>query len=111
MNVTKMKADLHCVNCNTNTPHEVIYIGEDIERITCLECDTYLEIDENLVMSTYAMNILKRVSSKPERMNQEIKEDLSKFLCSIPIRFVTKPYRMIKEYKELKGITGEKRLK
>lgn len=111
MNVTKMKADLHCVNCNKNTPHEVIYIGDNIEKITCLECDTYLEIDENLVMSTYAMDILKRVSSKPERMSNEIKEDLSKFMYSIPIRVVTKPYRMIKEYKELRGMTGVKRVK
>ncbi|SKC87845.1 hypothetical protein [Maledivibacter halophilus] len=111
MSITKMKADLYCVNCRKNTPHEVIYIGEDIEKITCLECKAFLEIDENLVMSTYAMNILKRVSSKPERMSNEIKKDLSKFLCSIPFRVVTKPYRMVKEYKELKGITGDKRVK
>lgn len=109
MNITKMKADLHCVNCNKNTPHEVIYMGEDIERITCLECSTFLAIDEKLVLSNYAMDILERVSTKPERMSKEIKEDLSKFLCSIPFRVVTKPYRMMKEFKEIKDMTTAKK--
>jgi len=111
MNITKMKADLYCVNCRKNTLHEVVYLGENIERITCLECEAYLEIDEKLALSTYAMDILKRVSSKPERMSNEIREDLSKFLCSIPFRVVTKPYRMIKEFKEIKDITGVKKVK
>lgn len=106
-----MKADLYCINCNEDTPHEVIYIGENIEKITCLECNTYLEIDKNLALSNYAVDIFKRVSSKPERMSKEIKEDLSKFLSSIPARIVTKPYRMIKEYRKLKEITGENRVK
>ena len=110
MNITKMQADLYCINCNKNTIHEVTYLGDSIEKITCLECEISLEIDEKLILSTYATDILNRVISKPERMSKEIKDDLSKFLCSIPFRVVTKPYRMIKEFKTIKNTTGEKKV-
>ena len=109
MNITKMQADLYCINCNKDTLHEVVYLGENIEKISCIACETSLEIDERLVLSNYAADILSRVTSKPERMNKEMRDHLSKFLCSIPIRVVTKPYRMIKEFKILKDMTGEKK--
>ncbi|AOT71141.1 hypothetical protein [Geosporobacter ferrireducens] len=109
MNITKMQADLYCINCNKNTLHEVVYLGENIEKISCIECETSLEIDEKLVLSNYAADVLGRVTSKPERMSKEMRDDLSKFLCSIPFRVVTKPYRMIKEFKILKDMTGERK--
>ncbi|MDN5351864.1 MAG: hypothetical protein PWQ12_783 [Clostridiales bacterium] len=109
MSVTKMTSELYCVNCEKNTIHEVLYVGDHIERITCLECETYLEIDENVVLSNYALDLWKRVRTKPERMTSEFKEDLSTFLCSMPMRVVTKPYRMVKEFKEIKDITKHSR--
>jgi len=110
MNITRMQADLYCINCNKDTLHEVTYLGENIKKITCLECEISLEIDEKLILSTYAADVLNRVTSKSERMSKEIKVDLSKFLCSIPFRVVTKPYRMIKEFKDIKSNTGEKKI-
>ena len=107
MNITKMQVDLYCVNCNRDTLHEVTYMGETIERIICMECKIALEIDDKLVLSSYAADIFNRISSKPERISKEMKNDLSKFLCSIPIRVVTKPYRMIKEFKSIKDIHND----
>ncbi|MFT9494254.1 hypothetical protein [Anaerosolibacter sp.] len=104
MNITKMQAELFCVNCNQDTLHDVIYLEESIERISCTACETTLEIDEKLVLSTYAAALFKRINTKPKRINEEMKNELSKFLCSIPIRLVTKPYRMVKEFKNIKNI-------
>jgi hypothetical protein len=108
MNITKMQADLFCINCNQDTLHDVIYLEESIERISCTKCETTLEIDEDLVLSTYAAALFKRINTKPNRMNKEIKNDLSRFLCSIPIRVVTKPYRMVKEFKNIKDMMKDK---
>ena len=107
MNITKMKADLYCLNCNKDTLHEVTYMGDSIEKIICMECETTLEIDEKIIVSTYVAEIFNRVRTKPERMSKESKADLSKFLRSIPFRVVTKPYRMIKEYKTVKDISND----
>ncbi|MDF2548411.1 MAG: hypothetical protein K0R93_3309 [Anaerosolibacter sp.] len=108
MNITKMQAELFCVSCNQETLHDVIYLEESIERISCIECETTLEIDEKLVLSAYTASLFKRINTKPERMNKEIKKDLSKFLCSMPMRVVTKPYRMVKEFKNIKNMMKEK---
>lgn len=51
----------------------------------------------------YCRLILSRISTKPSRLNQEIHRDLTTFLCSIPIRFMTKPSRIAKEFSTLKN--------
>ncbi len=107
MQITKMQAELFCLNCNKDTLHEVTYLGENIEKITCLECEAFLEIDEKLILSSYVAEIFSRIKTKPERMSKESKADLSKFLRSIPFRVVTKPYRMIKEFKIIKDISHD----
>ncbi|MHB1393573.1 MAG: bh protein [Clostridia bacterium] len=102
MKITKMEADLYCVNCVKNTLHDVTYLGDNIKEIVCTECKATLEIDDKLVLSAYAADIFERIRTKPERMNKEMREDLSKFLRSITVRVITKPYRMIKEFKSIK---------
>ncbi|MGI6585661.1 MAG: bh protein [Gracilibacteraceae bacterium] len=104
MKVTKMEADLYCVNCSKNTLHNITYLGDSIKEIECTECKATLEIDDRLVLSTYAADIFERIRTKPERISREMREDLSMFMRSIPIRVITKPYRMIKEFKSIKDI-------
>ncbi|AIF52764.1 hypothetical protein [Pelosinus sp. UFO1] len=57
---------------------------------------------ENLLKKTssqtYGEFLLSRIITKPSRLNQEIRNDLTTFLCSIPVRFMTKPVRIAKEY-------------
>jgi len=51
----------------------------------------------------YGNLILSRILSKPSRLNQEMHRDLTLFFCSIPVRFMTKPGRMAKEFSSLKN--------
>ncbi|SFL48291.1 hypothetical protein [Pelosinus propionicus] len=51
---------------------------------------------------SYGELLLSRIITKPSRLNQEIHKDLTTFLCSIPVRFMTKPARIAKEYRTLK---------
>jgi hypothetical protein len=51
---------------------------------------------------SYGQLLLSRIITKPSRLNQEIHKDLTTFLCSIPVRFMTKPVRIAKEYRNLK---------
>lgn len=107
MKVEKMEAILHCVNCEEETLHEVIYVGENIDKITCTNCKSYVEIDEKIMMTAIGAELVSRVTSKPKRMTNEIKEDLVKFMKSMPKRIITKPYRIIQEIKDIKNIKNE----
>ncbi|AJQ26306.1 hypothetical protein [Pelosinus fermentans] len=51
---------------------------------------------------SYGELLLSRIITKPSRLNQEIHKDLATFLYSIPVRFMTKPVRIAKEYRTLK---------
>lgn len=51
---------------------------------------------------SYGELLFSRIISKPSRLNQEMHKDLTTFLFSIPVRFMTKPVRIAKEYRTLK---------
>ena len=56
----------------------------------------------NLPFQIYCKLMLSRITTKPSRLNQEMRKDLTRFLCSIPVRFITKPARIAKEFYSLK---------
>jgi hypothetical protein len=74
-------------------------------------CDTSKTTDakpEKLPRSSsfqsYGELLFSRIITKPSRLNQEIHKDLTTFLFSIPVRFMTKPVRIAKEYRTLKDV-------
>lgn len=107
MKVTKMEAELFCSNCKKETIHEVIYIGDNIEGIVCSECDTLVEIDPSILLKNYKSELIERIVTKPHRMTEEIRSDLSKFLKTIPVRIITKPGRLVRELKEIEHFSHE----
>ena len=57
----------------------------------------------NINFEIYCKLMLSRITTKPSRLSQEIHKDLTTFLCSIPVRFMTKPARIAKEFSTLKS--------
>ncbi len=57
-----------------------------------------------LSFQSYGELLFSRIISKPSRLNQEMHKDLTTFLFSIPVRFMTKPVRIAKEYRTLKDV-------
>jgi hypothetical protein len=53
---------------------------------------------------SYGELLFSRIITKPSRLNQEMHKDLTTFLFSIPVRFMTKPVRIAKEYRTLKDV-------
>jgi len=54
---------------------------------------------------SYGELLFSRIITKPSRLSQEIHKDLKTFLFSIPVRFMTKPVRIAKEYRTLKDVS------
>ena len=98
MSKNRMKAYLFCVNCEKDTPHEIEYKAGQIHKITCKTCQISLQINQEFVNKHFKEEFTKRVLSKPIRMTEEMEADLSGFLKSLPIRVISKPYRVYKEY-------------
>jgi hypothetical protein len=47
--------------------------------------------------------VIERLKSKPVRMTDELRDHLIDFLLSLPMRVTSKPYRIYREAKQLKG--------
>ncbi|GAB1761849.1 hypothetical protein PMEGAS70_38560 [Priestia megaterium] len=52
------------------------------------------------VYKEFYKEVYKRVSTKPNRVSKKYKKDINKFLIGVPIRLVSKPYRLIKDFNE-----------
>lgn len=100
MTKNRIKADLFCVNCEKESPHEIEYKDEQIYKITCEECGIQVQINQEFMNKHFKEEFTKRILSKPVRMTEEMEADLSGFLKSLPTRVISKPFRVYKEYKD-----------
>ncbi|WP_143008798.1 bh protein [Halanaerobium congolense] len=97
----KVETYLHCVQCDEETEHVVIYLDDEIKSIKCKKCDRVSGIDKKELFELYTVETVEHILKEPLKLNEGIKEDGSKFLFSFSKRLLTKPYRVIKEVFEL----------
>nr|WP_240795396.1 bh protein [Aquibacillus halophilus] len=86
-----------------HTVHKITYVNNQITKVECEECHNILEIRVD-IMNELFKESYNRVATKPSRVTKEYREDLSHFLFSLPIRVMTKPYRVAKDIKGARKI-------
>ncbi len=109
------EVELLCIICGANTVHTLQYKADQLTVIECTECHRRVEVchepscsedhhaahaqtvrhDE--MSSLYRADFLKRVLTKPRRMEEELREDLTLFMATLPLRLITKPYRLLRD--------------
>ncbi|HIE43678.1 MAG TPA: bh protein [Candidatus Omnitrophica bacterium] len=92
-----MRTNLFCLHCEKETPHEIAYAGNYLRKIKCTICHTEIKIDRDRILKFYTSEVLRRLFTKPERITEELRKDISSLLISLPFRIVSKPYRVAKE--------------
>jgi hypothetical protein len=103
MKRSEMDAYLFCIYCNDETPHVIVYINDEITKIECKDCHHIVELRLD-IMKEFYKEIYERVSTKPSRLTSEYKRDLSNFLSKLPIRVVSKPYRLMRDLNESRKV-------
>jgi hypothetical protein len=92
-----IKTNLFCLHCEKETPHSITYAGDYVRKIRCNICNTEIHIDREKILKFYTSKVLKRLFTKPERLTEELRKDMSSLLVSLPFRIASKPYRVAKE--------------
>jgi hypothetical protein len=110
MKEAEMKASLFCLHCNDETPHSIVYINNEITRVQCEDCNHIVGIKVD-IMKEFYKEVYERVCTKPSRITKEYKQDLSHFLSRLPIRVVSKPYRLMRDLNETRKIIQQYRSK
>ncbi|NOX96823.1 MAG: bh protein [Nitrospirae bacterium] len=98
---TTMKTELFCLHCNRECLHTITYLGTYLKEVRCQECGTHIEMDRKRILETYTAEVIERILTKPHRLTEEVRRNLSDFIKSFPIRIVTKPLRVAKEIMEV----------
>ncbi|MUG72364.1 bh protein [Paenibacillus validus] len=102
MKETQINTSLFCIRCKEETDHTITYLNKHISRIHCDFCGRQMDIHIDISHEIYD-EVVKRIRSKPVRMSEEYRHHLKEFLLSLPVRIVSKPYRVYREAKEIEG--------
>ncbi len=92
-----LEARLYCLHCQKEVSHEIHYFDVALKSIICKECGTEIKLDRKRILEVESLEYVDRIFTKPRRLTEELRRDLTKFLATLPIRIATKPYRMAKE--------------
>lgn len=103
MKMHEMEAKLFCIQCNEETEHIILYINNEITSVKCEDCQREVGIKVD-IMKEFYKELYEHISTKPTRLSEEYKQDLSKFLSRLPIRIISKPYRLIRYLNESRKI-------
>ncbi|AXI38972.1 MAG: bh protein [Bacillaceae bacterium] len=101
--IKEMEATLFCIHCNEEQDHIITYINDKISRIECANCHHTVEIKIDLLNEFYH-EVYEKIVHKPAEITEEYRNDLSKFLLSLPIRIIKKPYSIYKYMKQTRDV-------
>jgi len=96
-----IETQLFCLHCHKETLHTVIYRGKYLNKIRCEECKTEIALDRKKILETCTADTIERIFTKPHRMTEEMRKDITHFMISLPIRIITKPVRLAKEFMDI----------
>ena len=104
------QVELLCTSCMETTVHTLTYSNRHLVSIECEKCHRRTEMGEGFSDNVASHKItfydierldteefMQRILTKPQRMTRELEQDLSLFLVTLPLRMITKPYRIMRE--------------
>lgn len=95
---------LDCPICTKETLHAVRYVAGLLDRIRCVRCGQQWQMARHAVEEAYLRQLVGRLASKPLRLGLEAGRHPIHFAVSLPIRVVTKPWRIASEVVTMAGI-------
>lgn len=91
--------EIFCLLCNESTKHKMYYYNNTMYYSKCDQCGLKIEFVSLVIsVSNYQEEIVHRVFTKPERLLEELNKNGPKLFYAIPLRIVTKPYRIFREF-------------
>jgi len=97
----KVNTVLYCVKCDEETPHTIIYINDEIQRIKCNKCGSVHGINKKELLEHYTVDTVEHILTEPFKLSKQLREKKFSIITSLPKRLFTKPFRMVKEIKEI----------
>lgn len=97
----RIQCDFYCNGCQKEGTHELVYSNNVLIYAECANCGRVVPFSEETLLTIYAKEMVQRILTKPQRLGQELKRDLRHAILSLPVRVITKPYRLVKEVEEV----------
>lgn len=88
---------LRCTVCEQEAQHEVVYAGRFVTQIVCTHCGAVTRLD---VREEYLPDLAARITSKGRRISEDLRDEPAG-LAALPVRTLSKPLRMMGEFRDV----------
>jgi hypothetical protein len=97
-----LEAELNCAHCHEETLHELVYAGRLLVSTTCSVCNSRVEHESNDLWDNYLKDLPHRIATKPYRLWKRFWRTPKTLVWTLPKATFGKPFKMLREYRNLK---------
>ncbi len=88
----QLDATLGCEACGRETQHQILYLGQRIAEVRCVECGRCIGMDRDEVVRAFIGEIVIQILRLPQDVTRELKtEGLGKAVTTLPRRMARLP--------------------
>jgi len=87
----KMETTLECTSCGRETVHQVLYLGQRIAEIQCVECGRCVGMDRDDVVRSLIGEIVIHVLHLAQDVTKGLKQDPGKAVVTLPRQMARLP--------------------
>ena len=94
-------AELTCVACRKEGPHELVTAGRLLQSTRCLACGHVVRHEQRDLMAAYLRDLEHRVLTKPGRMARRAVREPLTFVRELPGALLRQPAKFASELSAL----------
>jgi transcription elongation factor Elf1 len=87
----QLDTTLHCEACGRETMHQILYLGQRIAEVRCVECGRCIGMDREGVVRAFIGEIVIQVLRLPQEMTKEFKRGPGKAVAALPRQMARLP--------------------
>jgi transcription elongation factor Elf1 len=87
----QLETTLTCTACGRDTLHHILYLGQRIAEVRCVECGRCIGMDREEVIRAFIGEIVIQVLRLPREMTREFRRDPGKVVVALPRQMAKLP--------------------
>lgn len=93
----QLDTTLRCESCSRETLHHILYLGQRIAEVRCVECGRCIGMDREGVVRAFIGEIVIQVLRLPQEMTKEFKRGPGKAVAALPRQMARLPMALAQD--------------
>lgn len=97
----QLETTLRCETCGRDTVHQILYLGQRIAEVRCVECNRCIGMDRREVVRAFIGEVVIQILRLPQEVTRELKGGLGKAVVTLPRQMARLPVALAQDTVQL----------